>query len=206
MDDVGIGIEKKSKKLDSDMLKVVAYHESGHALVGYLLKYASSPVKLSIIPRGSGNLGYTQPKDSEDSLKSKEHMIAEIYALLAGRGAEVVRFGKITSGASNDFERATEIIKQMVTRLGMFPGFAPMIYEMSRDSGSCVSEQKRTEIENFVQNHLESMFNNVLDLLEKFRPELDKLSLTLMDSEIIGYDKIKLMFPELEDSVTLKNQ
>lgn len=204
IDDVMIGIEKKSKKVDRDeTLKIVAYHESGHALMGYLLADGSSPTKLSVVPRGHGNLGYTLPHDSENEIKSKEQYMADVYSLFGGRAAEMITFNKVTSGASNDLEKATKIVETMATKLGMYEQFAPMTYETDRTVSTYVSEQKRKEIEDLVQLEMQEMYTDTVDILKDHKNELSILAENLLTNEVMVYDQIKTLFPNIENSVDI---
>jgi cell division protease FtsH len=203
IDDVAIGIEKKSRKLEKLELDMTAYHESGHALMSYILKDSMSPMKLSIIPRGHGIAGYTMSQESENGNKTKEQFVADVYQLLAGRGAEIVKFNTISSGAGSDFEKATKIIENMITKHGMYCNYAPMVYCMNRNSPECVSDNKRTDIENSIQSELNHIFNNVLSILEKYKPQLDKLAQKLLEDELVEYSQIKHMFPDIESSISI---
>lgn len=205
VDDVSIGIEKKSRQIQKQELEHTAYHEAGHALMGYILKDTMSPMKLSIIPRGHGIAGYTMPQESETGNKTREQFISEVYELLAGRGAEIVKFSVVSSGAGSDFEKATKIISDMITKHGMYHGYAPMVFDISRESPYCVSEIKRAEIEDLIQDELSHIFDEVLSILEKYKNNLDVLAQKLLVDEIIEYDQIKQLFPDLESSVCLKN-
>lgn len=204
IDDVSIGIEKKSRKMEKLELDLTAYHEAGHALMSYILKDAMSPMKLSIIPRGHGIAGYTMSQESENGNRTREQFIAEVYQLLAGRGAEIVKFNIVSSGAGSDFEKATKIIENMITKHGMYHDYAPMVYCMDRESSECISDSKRSEIEDTIQVELSQMFNNVLSILEKFKPHLDRLAQKLLIDEMIDYSQIKQMFPDIEASVVLE--
>lgn len=206
IDDVLIGIEKKSKQSEMDELTVTAYHEAGHALIGYILKYAMPPLKLSIIPRGHGIAGYTLPQESEAQNKSKEQLIATVYGLLGGRCAEMLKFGKATTGASNDFEKATKLIENMITKYSMYPEFTLAILDMKRDSPYCVSDNMRNEIEKLIHSELENIYKKVLSLLDKYSNELEQLALKLLEDEVIDYSQIKLMFPDIEDITSVYNQ
>ncbi|VBB17751.1 ATP-dependent metallopeptidase FtsH/Yme1/Tma family protein [Yasminevirus sp. GU-2018] len=203
VDDVMIGIEKKSKKCEKDELITTAYHEAGHALMGYVLKEDMPPMKLSIIPRGHGIAGYTLPQENELSNRTKTQMLSQVYGLLGGRGAELVKFNVLSTGASNDFEKATNIVTAMVTKYGLYPEFSQSVYELSRESPYCVSEQKRIEIENFVQKELQKAFSNVIMILKKYSKELDKLAQKLLEDEIVDYAQIKEILPKLENVVSL---
>lgn len=204
IDDVAIGIEKKSKKMEKLELDLTAYHESGHALMGYILKDAMSPMKLSIIPRGHGIAGFTMPQESENANRTREQFIAEVYQLLAGRAAEVVKFNTISSGAGSDFEKATKIIENMITKHGMYHNYAPMVYSMNRDAPDHISDSKRAEIEDTIQTELSHMFNEVLSILERYKPQLDRLAQKLLADDMVEYSQIKQMFPDIESSIILE--
>ena len=124
------GLEKKSRVLQDDEKKVVAYHEVGHAIVGHLMPGGSKVAKISIVPRGMSALGYTLQLPTEERfLNSKEELKGQIATLLGGRSAEEVVFGKITTGASNDLQRATDIAEQMVGTFGMSDILGPLAYD-----------------------------------------------------------------------------
>lgn len=203
IDDVMIGIEKKSKQGDNDELAITAYHEAGHALIGYLLKNAKPPMKVSIIPRGQGIAGYTQPEEQESNNRTREDLIAQVYMLLGGRCAEVVKFNKISTGAGNDFEKATKIIETMITKHGMYDSQGPMIYDLSRESPYCVSDARRYEIESLIQTRLLAIYKHVITILENHLPQLNQLSEQLLEHEIVDYSQIKEMFPDLENSIDI---
>ena len=114
------GLEKKSRVMQDDEKKVVAYHEVGHAIVGHLMPGGSKVAKISIVPRGMSALGYTLQLPTEERfLNSREDLEGQIATLLGGRSAEEIVFGKITTGAANDLQRATDIAEQMVGTYGM---------------------------------------------------------------------------------------
>lgn len=203
IDDVTIGIEKKSKQSKTNELNVTAYHEAGHALISYLLKDAMPPMKISIIPRGQGIAGYTLPQENESDNSTKEELIGQVYILLAGRCAEIVKFKKFTTGASNDFEKATKIITAMITQYGMYKSL--MVLDINKDSSYGVSDLKRYEIENLIQSELNKIYDNVVVILEKHFDQLTQLSEKLLENEIMDYDQIKDMFPDLENSININS-
>merc|ERR1711871_1647119 len=124
------GLEKKSPVLQDDEKKVVAYHEVGHAIVGHLMPGGSKVAKISIVPRGMSALGYTLQLPTEERfLNSREELQGQIATLLGGRSAEEVVFGKVTTGASNDLQRATDIAEQMVGTYGMSETLGPLAYD-----------------------------------------------------------------------------
>ena len=116
-----VGLEKKNRKISEMEKRIVAYHESGHALMAELTKGATRVTKVSIIPRGLGALGYTLhlPDDEERFLKQKHELMAEVDVLLGGRAAEEIFIGEVSTGAGNDLDRATAILKDMISVYGM---------------------------------------------------------------------------------------
>merc|ERR1711916_317325 len=124
------GLEKKSRVLQEDEKKVVAYHEVGHAIVGHLMPGGSKVAKISIVPRGMSALGYTLQLPTEERfLNSREELQGQIATLLGGRSAEEIVFGKITTGAANDLQRATDLAEQMVGTYGMSDTLGPLAYD-----------------------------------------------------------------------------
>ena len=124
------GLEKKSRVMQDDEKKVVAYHEVGHAIVGHLMPGGSKVAKISIVPRGMSALGYTLQLPTEERfLNSREDLEGQIATLLGGRSAEEIVFGKITTGAANDLQRATDIAEQMVGTYGMSDTLGPLAYD-----------------------------------------------------------------------------
>lgn len=128
------GKEKKDRILSAEEKKVVAYHEIGHALVTALEKNAEPVQKITIVPRTMGSLGYVmQVPEEEKYLMSKEELSTRLIMLLAGRAAEELVFGSVTTGASNDIEKATSIARAMVTQYGMSEKFGLMGLESIED-------------------------------------------------------------------------
>ncbi|MCA6575414.1 MAG: ATP-dependent zinc metalloprotease FtsH, partial [Pseudanabaena sp. M53BS1SP1A06MG] len=128
------GLEKKSRVLNENEKRIVAYHEVGHALVGALNPGSGRVEKISIVPRGMAALGYTLQLPTEDRfLMSKEEIEAQIATLLGGRSAEEIIFGSITTGASNDLQRATELADKMVTSYGMSEVLGPLAYQKQQN-------------------------------------------------------------------------
>ncbi|MFN7469949.1 MAG: ATP-dependent zinc metalloprotease FtsH, partial [Pseudanabaena sp.] len=175
------GLEKKSRVLNENEKRIVAYHEVGHALVGALNSSSGKVEKISIVPRGMAALGYTLQLPTEDRfLLSKEEIEAQIATLLGGRSAEEIIFGSITTGASNDLQRATDLADKMVTSYGMSEVLGPLAYqkqqnqflggmEMARNVSPATSEAIDKEIKTIVENaHAKALaiLNANRDLLE----------------------------------------
>lgn len=200
IDNVLIGLEKPTKKSSDEEQLVTAYHEAGHALIGFILKDAMNPLKISIIPRGHGIAGYTLPQEIDSSTMSSKQMIAEIYVLLAGRCAEMIKFHNTTAGASNDFEKANKIIKNMITKYGMCKTFGPTVYDYD-SSDSKLSETKRHQIEDLIEKELNYMYQEVETLLRHHQDQLDKLAMNVYKNEVIILSDIRELLPELENTI-----
>ena len=193
------GLEKKNKIINEKERKIVACHESGHAIVGYFTEGADEVQKVSIVPRGIGALGYTLQMPLEDRyLMSKTELLGKIKGLLGGRAAEQIVFGDITTGASNDLEKVYQLAHNMVTVYGMSekipninlvqqnsPGFlGPDMYQNKR------SEKLEELIDQEVQNIINSCFDETKKLLTEKRNLLDKMAKTLLEKEVINREEI----------------
>ena len=133
IDRVVAGLEKKNRLINPKERTIVAYHETGHALVAAFTKGADPVHKISIIPRGIGALGYTIQLPTEDRyLMTEEELLGKIDVLLGGRASEQVFFGEISTGASNDIARATDIARQMISDYGMSEKFANVVLPSER--------------------------------------------------------------------------
>lgn len=202
IDDILIGIEKKynNKSEQNLSLKVTAYHEAGHALIGFMIKDAPSPVKVSIIPRGDSVAGYTIPYDAELKNMTKGQLEGSIMCLLGGRCAEIVKFGNLTTGASNDFEKATKLLEIMITKYGMFDNeFGCISYDINKKSPRCVSDKTLYEIEVFMKTYMEKLVDCVTQILRGHIEQLELISLNLLEKELIDYSDIKNMISEYEN-------
>jgi cell division protease FtsH len=187
------GLEKKSRVLNENEKRIVAYHEVGHALVGALNPGSGRVEKISIVPRGMAALGYTLQLPTEDRfLMSKEEIEAQIATLLGGRSAEEIIFGSITTGASNDLQRATELADKMVTSYGMSEVLGPLAYqkqqnqflggmEMARNVSPATSEAIDKEIKTIVEN----AHAKALAILNANRDLLESISEKLLETEVI---------------------
>lgn len=190
------GLEKKSRVLNENEKRIVAYHEVGHALVGALNSSSGKVEKISIVPRGMAALGYTLQLPTEDRfLLSKEEIEAQIATLLGGRSAEEIIFGSITTGASNDLQRATDLADKMVTSYGMSKVLGPLAYqkqqnqflggmEMARNVSPATSEAIDKEIKSIVENAHEK----ALAILNANRDLLESISEKLLETEVLEGD------------------
>ncbi len=195
------GAERKNAILSEEEKRIVAYHEIGHALVA-AKQSGSAPVqKITIVPRTSGALGYTmQVEEEEKSLYSKTDAYQKLEVLCGGRAAEEIVFNIITTGASNDIERATEIARNMVTRYGMSETFGMMALQTGGnsylgDSGrmTCSSETARL-VDEEVRNIIAKAHRNAKKILEENREKMDELADYLIDKETItGQEFMKIL-------------
>jgi cell division protease FtsH len=199
IDRVMAGPEKKSKVMSPREKKVVAYHESGHALM-YLYVDEIDPLhKVSILPRGHA-LGYTMQLPMDDKyLTSKPELLGNITALLGGRVAEELTFGEVTTGASNDLERATAITHRMVCEFGMSDKLGPLTFGngnhqvfLGRDLGKerSYSEEIAFEIDKEIRNIVDSCYARAKKILEDHRDELETLANALLEKEVLDRDEV----------------
>ncbi len=188
------GTERKSRLINDREKKIIAYHETGHALVAKFLPGCDPVHKISIIPRGSAALGYTLQLPAEDRfLASKNELTNNICVLLGGRVTEALIFGDITTGASNDLQRATHIARQMVTQYGM-SALGPVTLGrtrhevfLGRDLGEerNYSDQIAYAIDQEVRHIVDSAYTTVEELLTSHMEDLHLVAQTLLQREII---------------------
>jgi cell division protease FtsH len=199
---VTAGLEKKQRVMHEDEKQRVAYHESGHALVAYSLPNTDPVHKVSIIPRGLGALGYMMQRPEGDRyLMTQAELESRIQVLLAGTLAEELTFDDVSTGASNDLERATEIARSMVMEYGMSrmgrvnfreSGRSPFLassMEMPRERSH--SEHTAREIDEEVKRILDESIEKARHILETRRPSLEALAARLIEKEVIDADELK---------------
>ena len=195
-----VGLEKKNRKISDVEKRIVAYHESGHALMAELSKGATRVTKVSIVPRGLGALGYTLhlPEDEERFLKQKYELMAEIDVLLAGRAAEEVFIGEISTGAGNDLDRATAILKDMITVFGMTDIAGLMVLKRSQNSflgGGAISteysEKMAEDIDTYIRSTLNERFHFVKQTLRDYAQAIENMVSVLLDVEVIEGKKVR---------------
>ncbi len=186
------GYQRKGAMINEREKKIIAYHEIGHALVAARLKDAAPVHKITIIPRTSGALGYTmQIEEDERVLMSKEDMLNQLTILTGGRSAEEVVFHSITSGASNDIEKATATARAMVTRYGMSDQFDMVALEtvnnpyLSADTSLVCSPDMSAKVDAEVQSVIRAAHQKALEILRANRDLLDKLAQYLLETETI---------------------
>jgi len=197
------GLEKKSRVLQDDEKKVVAYHEVGHAIVGHLMPGGSKVAKISIVPRGMSALGYTLQLPTEERfLNSREELQGQIATLLGGRSAEEVVFGKVTTGASNDLQRATDIAEQMVGTYGMSETLGPLAYDKqgggrflggNNNPRRTVSDATAQAIDKEVRALVDTAHDQALTILRQNMALLETISQKILEKEVIEGDELKEM-------------
>jgi ATP-dependent metalloprotease FtsH len=209
VEDVCIGGQKKSRKVNEHEKKIVAYHESGHAIIGYVLQNTGAPQIISCIPRGAGNLGYTMPHQEDIMLRSRIKMIEEISALLGGTVAEDIFFnGDVTSGASNDIERATGIAYSMCTQYGMSKKIGKIQMGMkthnSASGGPQLSGETMAKVDNVVKRLMDDIYVATKEIMLKHRKYVEIIAEYLLVNEEIRKEKIEeLLGKDIYKSMTL---
>lgn len=186
------GYQKKNAILSPKEKKIVAYHETGHALVAALQTQSAPVQKITIIPRTSGALGYTmQVEEGEKNLMSKEELTEKIVTLTGGRAAEEVAIGSVSTGASNDIEQATKMARAMITRYGMSDTFDMVALEtvenayLGGDTSLACSADTQKVIDEKVVDLVKRSHQKAVDLLKANRKVLDELAMYLYDKETI---------------------
>ncbi len=199
-----VGKEKKDRVLSKEERRIVSYHEIGHALVSALQKNSEPVQKITIVPRTMGALGYVmQVPEEEKYLNSEAELRAMLVTTLAGRAAEEIVFDTVTTGASNDIEKATKIARSMVTQYGMSKKFGLMSLESVEDrylNGRTVmncSDETAADIDNEVMKLLKESYKEAKKLLKENRKILDKLAEFLIKRETItGAEFMKIYCKE----------
>ncbi len=210
-----VGLERKNKKLSEQDKQVVAYHESGHALMAELSKGATRVTKVSIIPRGLGAAGYTlHLPDEEDKLAVQRHeLMAQIDVLLGGRAAEDIFLDDISIGAGNDLDRATAILKDMVMVYGMTDVAGLMVLSRQQSSflgGGMVnndfSEKMAEEIDAFIKKTLHERYEYVKTTLNEYHDAIEDMASILLDVEVMEGDKVQSIIKEFEEENGMKSR
>ncbi|MDX9813460.1 MAG: ATP-dependent zinc metalloprotease FtsH [Sulfurimonadaceae bacterium] len=201
------GLAKKSRRINPKEKKIVAYHESGHALLAETTLGAKKVSKVSIVPRGLAALGYTLNTPEENKFMAQKHeLLAEVDVLLGGRGAEEVFIGEISTGAANDLERATDILKAMVQTYGMSDVAGLMVLEKSRQSflggygqgGREYSDKMAEALDEFVKTTLHERYEAVLARLREYNEAIESIVKLLYKKENITGEEVRNIIIEFE--------
>ena len=200
-----VGKEKKDRIMSQEERRIVSYHEVGHALVSALQKDAEPVQKITIVPRTMGALGYVmQTPEEEKFLNTKKELQAMLVGLLAGRAAEEVVFDTVTTGASNDIEKATSVARAMITQYGMSEKFGLIGLESIQNrylDGRPVSncgQQTASEIDEEVMKMSKDAYEEAKQLLRNHRQALDKIAAFLIEKETITGKEFMEIFHEVE--------
>ena len=200
-----VGKEKKDRIMSQEERRIVSYHEVGHALVSALQKDAEPVQKITIVPRTMGALGYVmQTPEEEKFLNTKKELDAMLVGLLAGRAAEEIVFDTVTTGASNDIEKATKVARAMITQYGMSEKFGLIGLESIQNrylDGRAVSncgQKTASEIDREVMKLLKDSYGEAKKLLASHRKALDKIAAFLIEKETITGKEFMEIFHEVE--------
>ena len=198
-----VGKEKKDRIMSQEERRIVSYHEVGHALVAALQKDSEPVQKITIVPRTMGALGYVmQTPEEEKFLNTEKELKAMLVHTLAGRAAEEVVFDTVTTGASNDIEKATQIARAMITQYGMSDKFGLIGLERvgakyldGRPVSNC-SPETETDIDREIMRMLHEAYEEAKKLLAENRPILDKIAAYLIEKETITGKEFMRIFHE----------
>ncbi len=203
------GLEKRSRILSPTERKTVAYHEVGHAIVGSLMPGSSKVSKISIVPRGKGALGYTMQTPQEDRfLMLEDELRGQLATLLGGRSAEEVIFGKVSTGASDDIQKATDLAERAVTQYGMAASLGPVAFDKNQsqflDGGSTrrsISGEVAAEIDALVKQSLVQAHDVAVSILTLNRDLLESMTQVLLAEEVIEGEQLQAMLSQAKASV-----
>jgi cell division protease FtsH len=201
------GLEKKKKVMSRKEKEIVAYHEMGHALMASLLETTDPVHKISIIPRGIAALGYTMQRPTEDRyLMTKKELTDRLAVLLAGRVAEEIIFGEVSTGAHDDLSKATDIAKSMVKEFGMSEKIGHITYEKERKSmfldispdfsSKDYSEETSREIDSEIRSIIEGAYKMVKSTLSEKKDLLEKVARILLEKEVIEGEELRRLIRE----------
>ncbi len=195
------GLEKKSRRISPKERKIVAYHESGHALIAEITKGAKKVNKVSIVPRGLSALGYTLNTPEENKyLMQKHELMAEVDTLLGGRAAEEIYIGEVSTGAGNDLERATDIIKAMATIYGMSDIDIAGLMVLSKQTNQFLgggqtskdySDEMAHKLDNHIKNTLDERYKVVLETLKENNEAMEEMTAELLEIEVITGKRVQ---------------
>ena len=209
------GLEKRNRAMNPKEKEIVAYHESGHALVAMVLPNTDPVSKISIIPRGIAALGYTQQLPTEDRyLMTRDELLARLEVLLGGRVSEEIIFGDISTGAQNDLQRATDIARRMVMEYGMSEKLGPLTYVSEPRSAHLdlgfgsrereFSERTAQQIDEEVYGIIEASHQKAREILTSQRGMLEKLAKILLEKESMEGEELKKFVEEVTAGIAGK--
>ncbi len=195
LDEVMIGKEKRERLVSPEEKKRICYHEAGHALMGFVLKGSNAPVKVSVIPRGENALGFSQPKPVLKYLHTKNEVLSKIAVLLGGRCAEIIIYDQVSSGASDDIEKISDLARKYFNHWGMNNSGVFLPHRLSDDS---------EDFQNKCQDLTYAIEGAVLNILQQHRKYLEKIANKLLSDETLSYKDIKkILKSKRESSITI---
>ena len=192
IDEVIIGREKRERMMTEDERERVSYHEAGHCLMGYVLMHTEQPVKVSIIPRGESALGYSQQKSNNKKLMVYEEVLSRISVLLGGRSAEKIFYDNVSSGASDDIEKASILIKNYMLAWGMSDYLGPI----NPDVMGSIGDNFSSDILDNCKSMILEIEKQTIDILEKNKKYVKLLAKRLLEKETITFKEIKNLIPK----------
>jgi AFG3 family protein len=192
------GLEKKNKLISPEEKEIIAYHEAGHAICGWYLEHASPLVKVTIVPRGIGTLGYAQYLPKEEYITRTEQLLDRMCMTFGGRAAESIIFGKISTGAQNDLDQVTKMAYSMVTIFGMNDNVGQVsFYGLSSEQfQKPYSDETASMIDNEVRILVKSQFERAKKLLLEKREQLEKLAKALLENEVLLKSDVERLIGE----------
>lgn len=202
------GKEKKDRILSNEEKRIVSFHEVGHALATAVQKHTQPVHKITIVPRTMGSLGYTMqmPEEEEKYLMSKDEILDQITVFLAGRAAEELVFNTKTTGAANDIERATELVRNMITQYGMSDKFGMAALESIQNkyldgrSVSNCSDETKTEVDREIVRILKECYDKAMNILKDNRDALDEIAEFLISKETISGEQFMEIFNKVKEN------
>ncbi|MBE9156853.1 ATP-dependent zinc metalloprotease FtsH [Nodosilinea sp. LEGE 06152] len=206
------GLEKRSRVLTATERQTVAYHEVGHALVGALMPGGNRVTKISIVPRGLGALGYTlQMPENDRFLMLEDELRGQLATLLGGRAAEEIVFGKVSTGASDDIQKATDLAEKAVTEYGMSASLGPVAFAKANaqflDGSSdrrTTSPEVATEIDRQVKLLLSNARSMAIEILRLNRGLLESATQTLLETEVLDGEQLKAILAQAQAPAELQ--
>ena len=209
---VGLGVEKKSRVISDKEKRITAFHEAGHAILFHVLPDVDPVHMISIIPTGLGAAGYTMPLPEKDEMfLTKSHMLQDIMVSLGGRIAEEIVFNDITTGASNDIQKATKTARNMVTRYGMSEKLGVINYENDDDEvfigkdlahAKSHSELISGKIDTEVKDIVDDCYRKAKEIILEHMDVLNKCAELLLEKEKIGREEFEALFDDGEKPIT----
>jgi cell division protease FtsH len=205
MERIVAGLEKRSRVLSPIERQTVAYHEVGHALVSALMPSGSKVSKISIVPRGMGALGYTMQTPEEDRfLMHEDELRGRIATLLGGRSAEEIVFSKVSTGASDDIQKATDLAERAVTQYGMSKTLGPIAFEKNQaqflegtTTRRSISSEVATEIDRLVKETIDNAHTMALEILRLNRDLVETTTQTLLETEVLEGEQLRSILSQV---------